>query len=110
MGACATGPASEPVPALRTGDDAAGRARLEAAAARLAGATRLTLAPTAFVDTAEVVVERAGLRSLEGVADGRTRTPPLRLRLERDADGCRLRDVASGAVERLPGIDCAPAP
>ena len=109
-GGCATDPAAAPVPALRSAADATDQAMLEAAAARLAGASSVDLAASAFVEEAELLVEPRPLRTLEGVADGRTLAPPVRLRLEQDSQGCRLLDVASGATVRLPGLDCVPAP
>lgn len=119
--ACASGMQDAPVPALReapSADEGADEgadtgadetAELEAAAATLVGTTSLMLASTAFFSEPELSVERRPLRGLDGPADGRTRTPPVRLRLERDAEGCLLRRLDSGAFLRLAGVRCVPA-
>lgn len=114
VAACVGAPQAAPVPALRGAITEAGTAELAAAAARLVGAPSMSLAPNAFVEVPEISVEPRPARSLDGLADGRRRTPPVRLRLERDADGCLLRRVDTGASERLQLVRCtalsSPAP
>lgn len=107
--ACANGPQAAPVAALLvapTRDDHAG---IEAAAAALVGTSSMTLAESAFVLDPEVGIEPRPVRSLDGLADGRRRTPALILRLERDGDGCLLRRLDTDASLRLAGVRCVAA-
>lgn len=101
---------SGPVPALRAAPTAAGLAELEAAAARLVGATRLDLAADAFTTEAEVAVERRRPRSLSGREDGLDRSAPARLRLERVGSTCRLLHVGTDEAVVLTAVACRPLP
>lgn len=109
---CTTGAApvspAAPVAALRTDATEAGTSELAAAARRLVGATRITLAVDAFTAEPEIAVERRRDRGLEQGQDGFVLDAPIRLRLERAGDGCRLLRVGSTETVPLPAVRCAP--
>ncbi|MEE4298196.1 MAG: hypothetical protein V2J24_02040 [Pseudomonadales bacterium] len=109
-GGCAARPDGAAAPALRTEPTAAGLAELEAAAARLVGATRVDLAADVFTVDAEVAVERRRPRSLSGGEDGLDRSAPARLRLERLGATCRLLHAGTGEVVALTAVACGPVP
>ena len=95
-------------PALRVDEDAAGQAELEAAAARLVGATRMLLARDAFRTEPQISVARQDASSLDELDDGRVRLPPVAVRLYRIGDRCALRRVDDGAAVELEFVRCAP--
>ena len=93
-------------PALRIDDDVRGHAELEAAAARLAGATEMRLARDAFRARSELSVSRRDGRTLDGLDDGRIRTRPIALRLERADGDCVLRRLDGGETIPLDFVRC----
>jgi hypothetical protein len=107
IAACAPAGPRAPEPALRTDESAAGDAALAAAAAALVGAPSVRLADDAFRTTPEITVEADPGRTLEGPRDGRLRGRPVRLRLELDGQGCRLRRTDDDAVRHLDEVRCA---
>ena len=90
--------------------DAAASAALQAALQRLVGPRRLTLAPRAFVDSSELMLERERPPGPSGrLATGRELEPPILVRLRWRAGRCALErgDDAAHRVE-VEGLRCRP--
>ena len=107
----ATSDGTDAVPAVLDGaSDAASRAALQAALQQLLGPRRITLAPDAFVDSNELVLERERPPGDAGrLATGRETASPIRLRLLRDDGGCWL-ELSAAEPRRVvvPGLRCRP--
>ncbi|MCC6172764.1 MAG: hypothetical protein IT481_12125 [Gammaproteobacteria bacterium] len=90
--------------------DATANAALQAALQRLVGQRRLTLAPGAFFDSSELVLERERPPGPSGrLATGRELEPPILVRLRWRAGRCALErgDHAAHRVE-VEGLRCRP--